>query len=171
MHTLEPELRTLHADGVIDDATASRALARDRGKVFSLHLELRATMYAGVLLVMAGVGMILARNLDRIGPLAIVLAIALAAGACAVAAVRAKLAGRALSVAGEYLLLLAVLLASADLAYAERQFTLLGPLWSWHLLLLAVVHARDRLRLRLAAGARGVAHGARRLVRRGRLAR
>jgi len=140
MHTLEPELRTLHADGLIDDATASRALARDRGKVFSLHLELRATMYAGVLLVMAGVGTILARNLDRIGPLAIVLAIALAAGACAVAAVRAKLAGRALSVAGEYLLLLAVLLASADLAYAERQFTLLGPLWSWHLLLLAVVH-------------------------------
>jgi hypothetical protein len=34
-----------------------------------------------------------------------------------------------------------VLLASADLAYAERQFTLLGPLWAWHLLLLAVMHA------------------------------
>ena len=56
-------------------------------------------------------------------------------------AVRARLAGRALTVAGDYLLLLAVLLGSADLAYAERQFTLLGPLWSWHLLLLAVVHA------------------------------
>jgi hypothetical protein len=38
MHTLEPELRALHADGVIDDATAARALAKDRGKVFSLHL-------------------------------------------------------------------------------------------------------------------------------------
>ena len=141
MLTLEPELRTLHAEGTIGDALASRALALDRGEVFSLHQELRATMYAGVLLVMAGVGMILARNLDRIGPLAIVLAIALAAAACAVPAVRAKLAGRDLAVAGEYLLLLAVLLASADLAYAERQFTLLGPLWSWHLLLLAVVHA------------------------------
>jgi len=34
-----------------------------------------------------------------------------------------------------------VLLAGADLAYAERQFTLLGPLWSWHLLLLAVAGA------------------------------
>jgi hypothetical protein len=141
VHTLDPEIRTLHAEGTIDDATASRALALDCGDVFSVHQELRATMYAGVLLVMAGVGMILARNLDRIGPLAIVLAIALAAGACAVPAVRAKLAGRALSVAGEYLLLLAVLLASADLAYAERQFALLGPLWPWHLLLLAVVHA------------------------------
>jgi hypothetical protein len=141
VHTLEPEIRTLRAEATIDDATASRAMALDRGEVFSLHPELRATMYTGVLLVMAGVGMILARNLDRIGPLAIVLAIALAAAACAVPAVRARLAGRALSVAGEYLLLLTVLLASADLAYAERQFTLLGPLWPWHLLLLAVAHA------------------------------
>jgi len=141
VHTLEPELRALHAEGVIDDATASRALARDRGEVFSLHQELRATMYAGVLLVMAGLGLVLGRNLERIGPLAIVLVIALAAAACGVPALRAKRAGRVLTVAGDYLLLLAVLLASTDLAYAERQFTLLGPLWSWHLLLLAVVHA------------------------------
>lgn len=141
MHTLEPELRTLHAEGVIDDATASRALARDRGAVFSLNPELRATLYAGVLLVMSGVGIILARNLDQIGPLAIVLAIALAAVACSIPAVRAKLAGRPLTVAADYLLLLAVLLVSADLAYAERQFTLLGALWSWHLLLLAIFHA------------------------------
>jgi len=141
MHTLEPELRALHAEGLIDDATAARALARDRGQVFSLYAELRASLYAGVLLVMAGVGTILARNLDRIGPLAIVLTVALIAAACAIPALRAKSAGRALPVAGEYLLLLAVLLVSADLAYAERQFTLLGPLWSWHLLLLAVVHA------------------------------
>lgn len=141
MPTLESEIRTLHAEGAIDDATASRALARERREVFSLHQELRATMYAGVLLVMAGVGMILARNLDRVGPLAIVLALAVAAAACGLPALRTKLAGRALGVAGEYLLLLGVLLASADLAYAERQFTLLGPLWSRHLLLLAVVHA------------------------------
>jgi hypothetical protein len=141
VHTLEPELRTLHAEGTIDDATAARALARDRREVFSLHHELRATLYAGVLLVMAGVGLILARHFERIGPLSIVLAIALAAAVCAVPAVRAKAAGRPLTVAGDYLLLLAALLVSADLAYAERQFTLLGPLWSWHLLLLAVVHA------------------------------
>ncbi len=141
MHTLEPELRTLRAEGLIDDGTAASAIALDRGEVFSLHHELRATLYAGVLLVMAGVGILLARNLDRIGPLTIVLMIALAAAACSVPAVRAKLAGRPLTVAGDYLLLLAVLLGSADLAYAERQFTLLGPWWSWHLLLLAVVHA------------------------------
>jgi hypothetical protein len=141
VHTLEPELRALHAEGLIDDATAARALARDRGQVFSLHAELRATLYAGVLLVMSGVGIILARNIERIGPLGIVLALALAAAACAVPALRAKRAGRAPTIAGEYLLLLAALLVSADVGYAERQFALLGPLWSWHLLLLALVHA------------------------------
>jgi len=141
MHTLEPELRTLHAEGMIDDATTSMALARERRDVFSLHPELRLTLYAGVLLVMAGVGIVLARNLDRIGPLAIVLALLVAAAACAVPAVLSRRAGRPLSVPADYLLLLAALLASAALAYAERQFTLLGSLWSWHLLLLAVVHA------------------------------
>jgi hypothetical protein len=141
VHTLAPELRLLHEEGSIDDAAASRALARDQRRVFSLHYELRATLYVGVLLIMAGVGIVLARNLDRIGPLAIVLAIALVAAACAVPAIRAKLSGHATTTAGEYLLLLAVLLASADLGYAERQFTLLGPHWSWHLLVLAVVHA------------------------------
>lgn len=141
MHTLEPELRALHAEGAIDDAAAARALARDRGQVFSLHAELRTALYAGVLLVMSGVGIILARNIERIGPLGIVLALALAAAACALPAVRAKRAGRALTTAGEYLLLLAALLVSADLGYAERQFALLGPQWSWHLLLLALVHA------------------------------
>jgi hypothetical protein len=140
VHTLEPELRTLHAEGAIDEAMAARALARDRGRVFSLHGELRVTLYAGVLLVMSGVGIVLARNLERIGPLGIALGIALVAAACAVPAMRARRADRAPTVAAEYLLLLAVLLGSADLAYAERQFTLLGPLWTWHLLLLAVVH-------------------------------
>lgn len=155
MHTLEPELRRLHAEGVIDDGTAARALARERREVLSVHYEVRGVLYVGVALVMAGVGVFLARNLDRIGPLTIVLALAVAAAICLVPALRAKRAGRAVSTAGEYLLLLGALLISADLGYAERQFTLLGPYWSSHLLLLAVVHAllayTFRSRLVLAA--------------------
>jgi uncharacterized membrane protein len=141
MHTLEPELRTLQAEGLVDGATAARLLAADRRDVFSVQPELRLAMYAGVLLVVGGVGMVLARNLDRIGPLAIALGLALAAIVCAVPALRAKLAGRPLNVTADYLLLLGALLASADLAYVETQFKLLGPLWSWHLLWLAVAHA------------------------------
>ncbi len=141
MHTLEPELRALRAAGLVDDATASRAVALDRREVFSVHGELRALLYAGVLLVTTGVGVLLARRLDQIGPLAIVLAIAVLAALCYWLAARRRVAGRDLGVAADYVLLLGALLASADLAYAERQFGLLGPLWSWHLLLLAVVHA------------------------------
>lgn len=141
MHTLEPELRTLQAEGLIDGATAAQILSADRRDVFSVQPELRLAMYAGVLLVVGGVGMVLARNLDRIGPLTIALGLTLAALVCAIPAVRARLAGRALSVAADYLLLLGALLASADLAYVETQFQLLGPLWSWHLLWLAVAHA------------------------------
>lgn len=141
MHTLEPEIRALHEEGLLDAATASRITALERGAVFSVHVELRAALYAGVTLVTSGVGLLLARNLERIGPLAITLGVALAAVACAVPALRARQAGRLPSTAGDYLLLLGALLASADLAYAERQFGLLGPLWPWHLLLLAAVHA------------------------------
>jgi hypothetical protein len=141
MHTLEPELRALHAAGGVDDETASRGVALERRELFSVHGELRATLYAGVLLVTTGVGVLLARRLDQIGPLAIVLAVAAIATACYWIAARGRVAGRDLGVASDYVLLLGALLASADLAYAERQFGLLGPLWSWHLLLLALLHA------------------------------
>jgi hypothetical protein len=119
MHTLEPELRTLHAEGSIDDATAARALAADTGRVFSVHAELRAVLYAGVLLVMSGLGIVLARNLERIGPLAIVTGLALAAAACGTPAWRARRAGRPLTVAAEYLLLLAVLHGALAYAFAS----------------------------------------------------
>jgi hypothetical protein len=141
VHSLEPEIRELRQEGLVDDATASRVAALERGDVFSVHAELRVALYAGVTMVTGGVGMILARNLDRIGPLAITLAIALAAAACVIPALRAIRAGNQPSTAADYLLLLGALLASADLAYAERQFGLLGPLWPWHLLLLAGLHA------------------------------
>ena len=43
--------------------------------------ELRAALYAGVALVMSGMGIVLARNLACIGPLTIMAVLALLAGA------------------------------------------------------------------------------------------
>jgi hypothetical protein len=37
MHTLEPELRILQTEGLIDQATASAALATDRRDLVSVH--------------------------------------------------------------------------------------------------------------------------------------
>jgi hypothetical protein len=141
VHSLEPEIETLRRKGVLDEVAAARAVARERGVPMSLHAEIRAMLYAGVMLVLAGAGTLLARHLDRIGPAAIVLALALAALAAAVPALRARRAGRPLSVAADYLLLLAALLGAADLAYAESQFDLLGAAWSWHFLIVAAATA------------------------------
>jgi hypothetical protein len=141
VHSLEPELQALHADGLLDDLTASRSVALERGDLFSLYAEVRLILYTGVLLVTTGVGRLVARNLERIGPLSIVLALAAAALACGIPALRARLAKRELSAPREYLLLLGGLIVSADLGYAEHVFGWLGPLWSWHLLGLAVFQA------------------------------
>ena len=141
MHSLEPELRELHAAGVIDDDTAARAVALERGEVLSLFEELRATLYVGVALVMAGIGIVLRQNLDRIGPLALMGVLGAAAVACYASAIRARLRAAPRSLGGEYLLLLGALVASADLGYGEAQFHWLGADWSRHLLLLAIVHA------------------------------
>jgi hypothetical protein len=141
MHTLEREIRELQRIGALTDATASRAAALERREVFSLYGELRAATYAGVALVTTGAGLLLREHLDRIGPATLVLGIALVAVACYGPAIRARARGTAPSLVTEYVLLLGVLLASADLAYAEAQFRLLGPLWSWHLLWLGLLHA------------------------------
>ena len=141
MHTLEHELRLLQAEGVIDAGTASRAVAADRREPFSVHNELRLAMYAGVLLVLGGVGMVLARNLDRIGPLAIALGLALAAVVCTIPAVRHRL--RVVHSMSQPITCFCSgrCLQAQTLAYVEAQFKLLGPLWSWHLLWLAFAHA------------------------------
>lgn len=141
VHTLEPELEALRREGALDEAAASRAVAAERGDPMSLHAEIRALLYSGVLLVVAGVGTLLARHLDRIGPATIVLAVALVAVAAAIPALRAHRAGEPLPVVSDYLLLLAVLLGAADLAYAESQFALLGPAWSWHFAIVAAASA------------------------------
>src|SRR5262245_15928970 len=136
MHTLEPELRELQANGVIDEATANRAVALDRGVVFSFHEELRVALYAAVALITTGLGILVKENLDRIGPITVIVALALIAAGCYASAVRKTLRGKTRSIGGDYVLLLGALIVSVDVGYAESQFHWLGAHWSWHLLLL-----------------------------------
>ena len=88
MHSLEPELRVLDDEGVLDRGTIARAVARERRELISAATLLRTMLYAGVLLVTAGLGVLLARHLDRLGPAGIVAALAAVALACAVPALR-----------------------------------------------------------------------------------
>jgi hypothetical protein len=147
MSSLEEELGQLSLVGALDERTAAQELAIEKRSIFSLHHELRATLYGAVALVLAGVGILVKEHLDRIGPVTLMVALALAGAACYVPAIRAGSRGAARSAAADYLLLLGALLVSADLGYAESQFHWFGANWSRHLLLLTMFHAYTAYRL------------------------
>lgn len=141
----------LHRRGVLSTDHAARLGRIARGELVSIRLELQLLLYAGVLLVMAGVGLLVGENLERIGPVAVALAIGGGAAGCLAWAARQAPPfswGEAASphLAFDYILLLGALLAAADLAYVEVQFTSLGPHWPWHLLIVSVFYAVLSLR-------------------------
>lgn len=115
-----------------------------RGLV-SVRFEIRALLYAGVLLLTSGVGVLVAERRQEIGPLAIATGIALASAACLLWVARraARFSWGEVpspNVAFDYVLLLGLLLFASDLAYVEAQFTVLGPRWPHHLLIVGVVY-------------------------------
>lgn len=141
MHTLKQEYLELKAERGIDEPTTVRAVALDRGSIFSVYAELRFALYVSVLAITTGIGLLLKNNLDRIGPVTLIAALALIAMLCYASAVRTQQRGEDRSIGGDYILLLGALILSADLGYAEAQFHWLGDRWSWHLWLLAALHA------------------------------
>lgn len=147
MHSLEPEYRELHSAGLVDEAATSRAIALERGEIFSVFEEVRFALYAAVAAITTGVGILVKENLDHIGPLTLILALALAAAACYGTAIRTHVRRQTRSIGGDYLLLLGALILSADLGYAESRFHWLGAHWSWYLLVLAMLHAVTAYRL------------------------
>jgi hypothetical protein len=132
--------------GALPPEGAPRLLRVARRELVSVHGELRALLYLGVLLVTGGAGILVQQNLDRIGPLAIAVALGLAAAATLVwvARVAPPFSWREVpspNLGFDYILLLGVLLAAADLAYIEVKFTPLGAHWTWHLLIVAAFTA------------------------------
>lgn len=141
MHSLETELHELHAAGVLDRDTATLAIARERGTVFSVLLELRIALYAAIAMITTGIGLWVRDHLDRIGPATIILTLALLAIGCYATAIRTLRLRQERSLVGDYVLLLGALLVSLDLGYVETQYHWLGDRWSLHLLLLSIWHA------------------------------
>jgi hypothetical protein len=135
----------LRGDGVLAEVPASLFGRVARRELVTVRLEIRAALYAGVLLLTAGVGLFVKENHERIGPAAIGLAIGIGAAACLVWAARrsapfAWTEATSAHAGFDYVLLLGALLAATDLAYLETQFTLLGQSWPWHLLVVAVFY-------------------------------
>jgi predicted membrane protein DUF2157 len=136
----------LREDGILTPEQAVLLGRTSRGELVSVRAELRLLHYAGVLAVMAGVGLLVQQNLDRIGPVAIAIGLWTAAILALVWAQRHAPPfswGESASehLAFDYILLLGVLLTGAALAYVEVQFTPLGAAWRHHLLLVALLAA------------------------------
>jgi hypothetical protein len=115
-----------------------------RGLV-SVRFEIRTLLYVGVLLLTSGVGVLIALHQEEIGPPAIAAGIALAAAGSLIWVARRAAPFSwgevpSPSVAFDYVLLLGLLLVAADLAYVEVQFTMLGPRWAYHLLIVGVLY-------------------------------
>lgn len=136
----------LVGEGVLAPAKAAPLLRIARGDLVSVRAELRVLLWAGVSLVMAGVGLLVRQNLAQIGPLAIALGLGLSSAAC-LAWVAWR--GPAFSwqqqvspnLAFDYVLLLGVSLAGADLAFVEIRYAPLGGHWPSHLLVSSLLAA------------------------------
>jgi hypothetical protein len=155
-HAGAPRGPDVNADVVraIAGLRASRVLSAEQAAFFdrvarrglvSVRFEIRTLLYAGVLLLTSGVGVLVALHQEEIGPLAIATGIALAAAGSLIWVTRRAAPfswGEVPSpgVAFDYLLLLGLLLVAADLAYVEVQFTLLGPRWAYHLLVVGALY-------------------------------
>ena len=138
-------IATLRTGDVLSAGQAAFFDRVARRGLVSVRFEIRTLLYVGVLLLTSGVGVLVARHQEDIGPLAIATGIALAAAGSLIWVTRRAAPfswGEVPSpgVAFDYLLLLGLLLVAADLAYVEVQFTLLGPRWAYHLLVVGALY-------------------------------
>jgi len=136
----------LRREGLLSAEQAALFARVARRELVSVGAELRVLLYGGVLVAMAGVGLLVEQQFQRLGPLAVAGGLALAAAACLIWVQRRAPPfswGEAASphFAFPYLLLLGVLLVGADLAYVEAKFTPLGHAWPWHLFAMSLFAA------------------------------
>jgi len=135
----------LRATNVLSGGPAALFERVARRQLVSVRLEIRVLLYVGVLLLASGVGLLVAEHHREIGPLAIAAAIGLAVAASFFWVMREAPAFswgevEPPKVAFDYILLLGLLLFASELAYVEVQFTVLGPKWAYHLLVVGAVY-------------------------------
>jgi hypothetical protein len=135
----------LRREGMLSSEQAALFGRVARRELVSVRVEIRALLYLGVLLLTSGVGIFVVEHHADIGRWAIAASIAVASTACLAWVIRSAPPFswgevESPSAAFDYVLLLGLLLFASDLAYVEAQFTLLGPRWVHHLLVVASVY-------------------------------
>lgn len=130
-------------------------------ELFSVHWEVRLLLYAGILILTTGLGLLIAKHFASIGHLALLAAIALGCTGCFAYCLRRGGGFTAAQVAApdaayDYILLLGCLLLGSFQGYLELRYQVLAMDWSWWLLgsglfyLLSAHYFDNRLVLSLA---------------------
>ena len=138
-------VESLREEGALTASQAHLFSRVARRELVSVRLEIRAALYAGVLLLTGGIALFVKENHERLGPAAIGLAIGAAAVACLAWAWRKSPPftwddASSTHAGFDYVLLLGALLVATDLAYLEAQLKLLGENWPWHFLVVAAFY-------------------------------
>ncbi|HEU4555705.1 MAG TPA: DUF2157 domain-containing protein [Chitinophaga sp.] len=121
----------LYTAGLISEDSLRKVKAAAAGKLFSLHAELRITLYLGVLLLSTGLGILVYKHIDTIGHQVVLLFIAAVSAGCFYYCYKKTppfsfnrvAAPAALS---DYLLLLACLTFVSFIAYLQYQYAVFG---------------------------------------------
>jgi hypothetical protein len=137
-------LKEMHRAGTLSSGQLDVLTELHLKKRYSVHQELRAAIYIGVLLITAGVGLTIRQYFAQLGDIAIVGS--LTVGALA-AFLYCFLKGKPYSngevespnILLDYVLLLGCTLYAADVGYIETQFHVLGDSWHNYLLVSAAL--------------------------------
>ena len=127
----DPYLAELQARGLLLPAQAAAIAAAEARRPFSLHYELRASLYLGITLLAGGLGVLVYRNIDTIGHEIIIAVVGLLMAACFGYAARRRTAftwGEApkTSVGADYLLVLGCLLFLVLEGYVQFRYNVFG---------------------------------------------
>ncbi len=136
---MQEALNDLEGVGILNQEQAT-LLRRIYGReLFSVHWELRLLLYAGILVLTTGLGLLIAKHFAAIGHLALLAAIALGCAGCFAYCLRrgggfsAEMLP-APDAAYDYVLLLGCLLLGTLQGYLELRYQVLAQHWNWWLL-------------------------------------
>jgi hypothetical protein len=136
---VQEALNDLEGAGILNREQAA-LLRRIYGReLFSVHWELRLLLYAGILILTTGLGLLIAKYFASIGHVALLAAIALGSMGCFAYCLRrgggfSPETAPAPDAAYDYVLLLGCLLLGTFQGYLELRYQLLAQHWSWWLL-------------------------------------
>jgi hypothetical protein len=123
--------RKLYGEGLISANSFGKVRTVEENRHFSVHWELKALLYIGVLLLSGGLGILIYKNIDTIGHQAILAFIAAIGGGCFYYCYKRKAPfsfGKVESPDAlfDYLLLLACLTLVSFIAYIQYQYAIFG---------------------------------------------